>query len=399
MQTRKRILWLASWYPNKLEPLNGDFIERHAQAASLDNDIFVIHVIKSSQIKNGFRSEIEFRSYNEHCESRIIYYEPRFTGITWLEKLYSNYAYLKHFLKAANSYIREKGRPHCIHVHIAMRGGLPALMLKFLNKIPYIVSEQWTGLLKEARPNIDEYSWIFRYLWKLVMHHASACSAVSHWLGKAIQARFSIRYSVIPNVVNLSLFLPKPHPPDKFRFIHISTLNNQKNPKQILMSIAMLKTISNTAFEYWIFGEPDASLIQYAEELGISDRVEFKGIFLQSRLAGYMQECRCLVLYSMYETFGCVIVEANACGLPVIVSDIPTMHELVRDQVTGVFVPLNEPGKLAEKMHWMMNERSAFHAEEIRKITENSFGFAAVSRQFDELYNLIESGGRSSQKH
>ena len=41
---RKKILWLCSWYPNKIEPFNGDFIQRHARAASLYDDIYVIHV-------------------------------------------------------------------------------------------------------------------------------------------------------------------------------------------------------------------------------------------------------------------------------------------------------------------------------------------------------------------
>jgi hypothetical protein len=32
---QKNILWLVSWYPNKLKPFDGDFIQRHAKAVSL----------------------------------------------------------------------------------------------------------------------------------------------------------------------------------------------------------------------------------------------------------------------------------------------------------------------------------------------------------------------------
>src|SRR5215470_2397648 len=37
------ILWLPSWYPNKFAPFDGDFIQRHAKAAALYDDIVVIH--------------------------------------------------------------------------------------------------------------------------------------------------------------------------------------------------------------------------------------------------------------------------------------------------------------------------------------------------------------------
>ena len=41
----REILWLPSWYPNKLAPFEGDFIQRHAQAAALYNKIYVIKVV------------------------------------------------------------------------------------------------------------------------------------------------------------------------------------------------------------------------------------------------------------------------------------------------------------------------------------------------------------------
>ena len=43
-----KVLWLTSWYPNKLSPTNGDFVQRHAQATSLFCKVNVIHVEKDT---------------------------------------------------------------------------------------------------------------------------------------------------------------------------------------------------------------------------------------------------------------------------------------------------------------------------------------------------------------
>ena len=43
-----RLLWLTSWYPSQVNYLDGDFIERHAQTAAIDNDITVVHIVKSA---------------------------------------------------------------------------------------------------------------------------------------------------------------------------------------------------------------------------------------------------------------------------------------------------------------------------------------------------------------
>src|SRR5262245_35962249 len=92
--TKKKILWLCSWYPGKTEPFNGDFIQRHAQAASLYNDIYVVHVTgdTSGLIKTTTTEIKEENGLTEH----IVYYKKsgtawgRFAGHYQLLSLYKN---------------------------------------------------------------------------------------------------------------------------------------------------------------------------------------------------------------------------------------------------------------------------------------------------------------------
>src|ERR1700722_9451922 len=170
----RNILWLTSWFPNRLNPLSGDFIERHAVAASLYNNIFVIHAVKDDENQDPNRIFIEKKTFNEHCRAEIIYYKTGFKKIKWLNILESNLWYFTHFARSIRSHMRKEGRPACIHAHIGLKAGLLALFAKALYKIPYIVSEQWTGLCPEAKPNIDEKGWLFRWLWKAVMRNSSS---------------------------------------------------------------------------------------------------------------------------------------------------------------------------------------------------------------------------------
>ena len=49
MTGRKKVLWLVSWYPNKYDLFDGDFIQRHAKAAALYDNIHVLFVKTSDQ--------------------------------------------------------------------------------------------------------------------------------------------------------------------------------------------------------------------------------------------------------------------------------------------------------------------------------------------------------------
>ena len=174
--------------------------------------------------------------------------------------------------------------------------------------------------------------------------------------------------------------------------MHVSSLGYQKNPLQVLEALAIVKLKTRQAFRMILVGEPASELRQKAKTLGIEDCIEFKGFCPQPVLAAEMRQCHCLVLYSRYETFGCVVAEALTAGLPVIASDLPVMHELVLEAVNGIFTPLDNPGALAEAMLWMMEHWAGFDRNSIMKIARDRFDLSVVARQFDVLYENMASG-------
>ena len=55
--TGKKILWLTSWYPNRMDEFDGDFIQRHAKAVALFCRVHVIFVVKATNKLRAVKKE------------------------------------------------------------------------------------------------------------------------------------------------------------------------------------------------------------------------------------------------------------------------------------------------------------------------------------------------------
>lgn len=94
-----------------------------------------------------------------------------------------------------------------------------------------------------------------------------------------------------------------------------------------------------------------ASLRQQAEQLGISDRVHFHGAVSQVELADYFAAARVMVLPSLSEGLGRVVVEAMLLGTPVIGSRVGGIPDLIEPGVTGWLVEAGDEAGLAAALN------------------------------------------------
>lgn len=383
-----KLLWLASWYPSALFPFDGDFIHRHAMATSLFCDIEVIHVIKDENAV--FTKDVkEIISNKNRLTERIIYYKPLQTSIVFIDRLLSSLKYKKVYRNAVKKYIADHGRPSFIHLHIAMKAGLTALWIKRKYKIPYILSEQWGGYLENARPNIKDYNFIYRYYWRKIITEAMAGTFVSVVLQNELIRNYKIKNTVvIPNVVDTEMFFPlQKQTDDTLHLIHISTMVYQKNTEGILEALSLLK--NDCSFDMHLYGTINAALEKSIEELELQNHVFVKGEVSHTLLSKAIQKADALVLYSRYETFGCVLIEANACGIPVIVSDLEVFHEIVEEGVNGIFVPGENARALAEKLRGFVQQRNRFDKDLIAANAAEKYNYKKVGQQFFQLYNRL----------
>ncbi|MEQ1797066.1 MAG: glycosyltransferase [Lacibacter sp.] len=383
-----KVLWLCSWYPSKLFPYNGDFIKRHAEAVSLYDEVTVIHLVREAKDSITEKYFIE-DTRKGNLREIIVYYYSQEKKLPLLDKLVSFLKYRRIFKKIIWDYISLNGKPALVHVHTGMNAGAIAYWIKKEFSIPYVVSEHWTGFLTEATDNFNNLSFIHRSLWQRVLKESYGCIFVSEYLLGAMQKRFSfIQGIVIRNVVNTDIFFPVESGNSSPLFIHISTLNDFKRPERILEAFQIVvKEFPEAKLE--IFGPEKKELVQKIEALNIKKNVNIFTEVPQIILAAHIKRADALVLYSNYETFGCVIIEANACGVPVIVSDIPVFHESVKEGVNGYFATNDNLGSLANTMLLAINKKGTLSKQSMSEYTSNHYSYKVIGKKISDWYRDV----------
>lgn len=383
-----KVLWLMSWYPNKLSPYAGDFLKRHAEAVSLYEDVHVIFVVKDvyGEITNDVFVE---ENISGRLTETIVYYHVKKYYLSALEKLMSHRKYLELYRK----HIRKKvqsSKPSLIHVHIGMKAGVPGMWAKRKFKIPLLVSDQWTGLLQESLDNFDHLPVYAKKLWYKIIASADEISAVSTHLGVAIKRRFNIKQCrVIPNVVDTRIFFMNENTVDRSNhFIHISTLADFKNPDLIIQAFYYV-TKKNPNAKLSIIGPYSNDYRIMIEQLGLQNNIFMVGEMPQTLLVKKIKKSDALILYSRYETFGCVIIVAQACGIPVIVSDIPVMHETVQEGINGFFAPPQNAQALAATIVKFMQDKPSIDRSAISAKVSSKYSYRVVGKMFSDWYNEV----------
>ena len=126
---------------------------------------------------------------------------------------------------------------------------------------------------------------------------------------------------------------------------------------------------------------------QMATDLGLSDRVTFLGGQDPSVVARLMQESAVVVLPSRRETLGMVLVEALACGTPVVATDCGGPSDIVTP-ATGRLTPIEDPAAMAKAIADVIDHPDQFDAGVLRAHALEKFAWSRVAAEYRRLYEL-----------
>lgn len=378
------ILCLASWYPNRTDPYSGDFVERHVQAIARYRKVIVLFVTKDKKMQNA-NPEIERIQTGENLLVYKVYYRKSFYG--WIEKIFSWNTYVALQKKMFYQITQQYGNPDLIHVHIALKAGLPAFYIKKKYQIKYIISEHWTGYNRNAKDNIYKNR-LLKTLVKKILSNTALLLPVTKDLGEMINNDLiKVPYRVVPNVVNTDLFFYKPQENKKFKFIHVSSMNAHKNIEGIINAA---KSLADEAFEFELLmiGWVNEKFISLAHNLIEKEIIHFKNEMPYEQVAKEMQGASAFVLFSTVENLPCVIVEALCCGLPVISSNVGGIKEVINES-NGLLVKSKDEQELKEGMKKVMLNYNSYNRLSIAQQALAKFNYPTVGKQFDDIYKAV----------
>ena len=379
------VLWLASWYPTRVDAFNGDFIERHAIAVSRFVKLTVLVVVKDEMLSDQ-QVEVE-QTESENLTVYKVYYGPSRMGGA-IEKILSLRKYLQLQKRFYRQILKESGKPDLVHVQVAMKAGILARWLKKRAAIPFLVTEHWSGYNPESQSNIYEANWLFRQLNKKILQDADLVIPVSDALGKMINQYFvEVPYKAVPNVVNTGIFFYKGElgAGKKIRFIHPSSMNYPKNPEGILTACRIVKE-KGYDFEMLMIGSQEERLISLVNQLGLKEQVNLDPPVPYGQVAKEMQSSSALILFSRYENLPCVILEALCCGLPVISSRVGGVAEVIDDN-NGILVNSDSVEELSEAM---INIIENYHKYDRSSIATNAmelYNFDTIGNTYLDIYS------------
>jgi glycosyltransferase involved in cell wall biosynthesis len=143
-------------------------------------------------------------------------------------------------------------------------------------------------------------------------------------------------------------------------------------------------------------GPERAALESLAQKLDLRARVEFTGALPQAALADQFRAAGIAVFpFTGIEGLGLVVAEAQACGCPVIASEIPAMRDLIVPEVTGLITPPGDAGALAQALERVLLDAGL--AERIaragRAAAQEKFSWTVAGDRYRELLReLIRDG-------
>jgi len=143
-------------------------------------------------------------------------------------------------------------------------------------------------------------------------------------------------------------------------------------------------------------GPQRAELAALAERLGIAARTEFAGAVAHAEVPAWLRRLDVYAAPSRAESFGVAVIEASACGRPVVVSDAGGLPEVVRDGETGRIVPVGDVAALQAALKALALDAPlrARLGRQGRAFVAREYAWPACLERMEDAYRKLLSSTR-----
>lgn len=250
-----------------------------------------------------------------------------------------------------------------LHCHYAIPHSVSAFLAKSMllpKRLPVVTTLHGTDITLVGADRS------YLPITKFSIEQSDGVTAVSGFLRDLTYGTFGVKkdIEVIYNFVNCDLYKPRANgdlrrfyaPSDEKVVIHLSNFRAVKRPTDVVHIFSRIR--KNLPAVLLMVGDgPERSSAEYtARHLGVEQNVYFLG--KRDNIEELLGSADLLLLPSETESFGLVALEAMACEVPVVVSRVGGLPEVITDGVEGYLVePLNVE-KLAERALFVLGDEA-----------------------------------------
>lgn len=250
-----------------------------------------------------------------------------------------------------------------------MDGSWSAVIAKWLYHKPLIARTGYTASLFAEKQTNAKSKRNYERMERFAYRHADIAVVASHRDRQYICSKHHIspeKIEVLHNYINTVIFCPTDCEKYTNRIIFVGRLQPQKN----LFNLIEAVSDNNLTLDIYGNGELYDELLAQAKKLNA--KINFMGVIGNDQLPGVLNRYRYYILPSFYEGMPKTLLEAMACGLVCIGTDVDGINEIIEDGVNGYLAKGTKPEAIVEAIKKAMQLPHHSVAEEgLRKIKDN----------------------------
>lgn len=282
-------------------------------------------------------------------------------------------------------------QPDVLHAHYATSYGFMAASTGFH---PLIITG-WGADIFDTSKNL-----FMNRLLRYSFRKADAITVLSEITKKEIAKLTDKNVELIPFGVETDKFIPAPKSDSNLlRIGTIRTLSEKYGVEYLIRAFALVaKKYPQIVLDIVGDGELMDKLVALTLELGVADKVVFHGFISQQKefdkYYSILSQLDIFAILSVLdsETFGVASVEAGACGIPVIASNVGGLTEVIRDGITGLIVPPKDVMKTAEAIEKLITDKQLRESMQLagRKFVMENYDWKKCVGKMMDLYASLQ---------
>lgn len=376
-----RIFLISRGFPTKEDPTWGCFELDQALALSeMGHDVVMLSVDTRTRLRWRKIGISEYHKGNVHALNIFVApCPPLIVGWKLRQKIATKL--LSILYKCA---CKKYGQPDVLYSHYLFNSQL-AVSIKQKYNIPLVCIEHWSVLNIRPIPK-----WV-RTMVRATYPNSDRIVAVSESLKCSIQEHRNLyAIDVVHNLVGKEFTCQPNNTPHPLTFVTTGSLIYRKG---FDLLIEALHRINNQLPKGWQCniiggGEKMAELQQQIDEAQLNNQIHLVGQKNKQEIVQLLQQSDIFVLPSRNENFSVAVLEALACGLPIIASICGGIRECIAEH-NGLLFPVDDTDALANAILHMATHLSDYDRKAIADDCQARFSPQVIARQLTDIFQQV----------